>query len=86
MEFSILRAVCRAIDALAGPLMAIGRITMIAIAATLALVGCDRSYSTQEVGYHGYVSKGTTTASAKITPPSSGTSNGTDMAVPVKTK
>jgi hypothetical protein len=67
--------------------MAIGRITMIAIAATLALVGCDRSYSTQEVGYHGYVSGSKTTAtSAKITPPSSGTSNGTDMAVPAKTK
>ncbi len=66
--------------------MAIGRAIALAILGALTLAACDRSYSRQEVGYPGYVSASAAPAGAEITPPSSGTSNGTGTAVPMKAK
>lgn len=55
----------------------------LAILSMLVVSGCDRSDATASVGYPGY-SRGGAAAErdGQVTPPSSGTSNGTGEAVP----
>lgn len=61
--------------------MAMSRFTALAILMGLALAACGKSYSTQNVGYRGYTSGSAAPATGgKISPPSSGTSNGTGEA------
>jgi hypothetical protein len=67
--------------------MRIGRVMALSIVIGLVLAGCGRSDSVQSVGYRGYTSgNGVLPTGGTVSPPSSGTSNGTGTAVPAATE